>query len=419
MEPLYHGGDMVIARTVTPQVGDVIVYRPEGYESAKIVHRIIGGDGVSGWQMRGDNNDFTDPFTPTSDAVLGVAKVHIPHAGVVTAFLSQPWVWASLFIGMAALLLWPSADDDDDDDATVHRAGSPHPTNPDHDLDRVEGAVLAGIVALAGAARRLRASGPRVTMRGTALALAAVLSTAALVSAPEPASASGLSLTASGQAHSASIYCWPTGTALTAALAGTPTGGNYTQLKVNNLPAACAGKAMTVSAYSSTGAVLATATSTAVTGAVTVTTASSFVGANVAYVVVTIGAPRVATVTPLPVPAASCVPTDASGRVVPGTCTVTIAHVDGPWGGEGSQNANVYFTAASSSGWFNVTFNFSQAPFPGWSPHSITGNLTLPPLTSCSALPIVTVRGPDWSNSSPPTAQYYVGIFQAGGNICP
>jgi len=416
MEPALLPGDLVIAWTEDAHVGDVVIYRPEGYEDAKVVHRIIGGNGVDGWHMRGDNNDFTDPFTPTSDAVLGVAKLHIPHAGVVLAFLAQPWVWASLFVGMAALLLWPGRDDDDDDSPAAD-ADADTGEAPD-DLGRVEGAVLAGIVAAAGAARRLRALGPRVAMRGTALALAAVLSTAALVSAPEPASASGLSLTATGQAHSASTYCWPTGTALTAALAGTPTGGNYTQLKVNNLPAACAGKAMTVSAHSSTGAVLATAAGTAVTGAVTVTTASAFVGANVAYVVVTIGAPRVATVTALPRPPATCVPTTSGGTVIAGTCTVTIVRVDGPWSDAFPQSANVYFTATSSSGWFNVTFDFSQPPFPGWGPHSIGGNVTLPPLTSCSALPLVTVRGPSWSDSMP-IDPYYLSISQAGGNICP
>src|SRR6188768_2500081 len=72
MEPTYYTGDLVIARESEASVGDVIVYAPEGYGGAQIVHRIVGGTAADGWVMQGDNNDFKDPFTPKGDEVKGV-----------------------------------------------------------------------------------------------------------------------------------------------------------------------------------------------------------------------------------------------------------------------------------------------------------------------------------------------------------
>jgi len=418
MEPLYRGGDIVIARDTPPHVGDIVIYRPEGYPDAKIVHRIIGGSGASGWEMRGDNNDFTDPFTPTSDAVYGVAKVHIPHAGVVVSFITKPWVWISLFFGVAALLLWPARSNDDDDDVGGEPAESTHQDGESDELTRVESAVLAMIVAVGGLARGLRSRHPAALARATSAMVAITLFATGLLAAPHMASASALTVAATGVSQNSAAYCWPSSTAVTAALAGTPSGGNYSQLKVSSMPIACAGKAITVNAYSSAGALLATATGTAAAGDVTVTTSASFTGASVSYVVVTIGAPRVATMTSTPVLPATCVPTDVNGNPVSGTCTVTNVTVVDTWGSPGSRGANANFSATSSSGWFKVTFNFSQAPFPGWNPHNITGNISAP-TSSCSALPLVTVNGPSWSNSQPPSYAYYFGLTEAGGNICP
>ena len=72
MEPTYFTGDLVIARSAEASVGDVIVYAPEGFGGAQIVHRIVGGNAADGWVMQGDNNDFKDPFTPKGDEVKGV-----------------------------------------------------------------------------------------------------------------------------------------------------------------------------------------------------------------------------------------------------------------------------------------------------------------------------------------------------------
>jgi len=120
MEPTYHTGDLVVARCGEPAIHDIVVYQPTGYDGARIIHRVIGGD-ASGWTMKGDNNAFVDPFTPTDDQVIGVARLHIPHVGAVAGFVTSPIVWLSLIVVAIALIIWPSRDDDEDaaDDAGV------------------------------------------------------------------------------------------------------------------------------------------------------------------------------------------------------------------------------------------------------------------------------------------------------------
>lgn len=118
MEPTYYTGDVVVARSQEPQVGDVIVYTTQDLGDAKIIHRIIGGDGVDGWEVQGDNNDFVDPFYPTNDDVLGVAKFHIDSVGTWATVLQSPFVWASLLLLALALTMWPTRKCPEDDDVT-------------------------------------------------------------------------------------------------------------------------------------------------------------------------------------------------------------------------------------------------------------------------------------------------------------
>ena len=128
MEPTYYTGDLVVARCGTPAVGDVVVYRPtEVSGTARIIHRIVGGSGTSGWQMKGDNNSFDDPFRPTNADVVGVAVLHIPQVGRISVLLLNPWLWAGVILVALVLLIWPSDDDQDpaaDGDATPDDAAA-------------------------------------------------------------------------------------------------------------------------------------------------------------------------------------------------------------------------------------------------------------------------------------------------------
>lgn len=115
MEPTYHTGDIVVSRCGTPQVGDVVVYQPRGYEGARIIHRIVGGD-AHGWVLQGDNNGWLDPFEPTNDEVLGVARIHLPKIGLAAKALMSPLIWVSLIVLALAILVWPADDDSADGD---------------------------------------------------------------------------------------------------------------------------------------------------------------------------------------------------------------------------------------------------------------------------------------------------------------
>ena len=107
MEPTYSTGDLVWSRCGEPEVGDIVVYSAPGTDDAHVIHRIIGGNGVDGWVLQGDNNDFVDPWTPDDSHVLGIAAVHIPGLGNLVHSLGNPFIWASLLLLAGALLLWP------------------------------------------------------------------------------------------------------------------------------------------------------------------------------------------------------------------------------------------------------------------------------------------------------------------------
>lgn len=123
MEPTYYTGDLVVARCGTPAVGDVVVYQPPELGGGRIIHRLVGGDGQTGWEVQGDNNTWIDPFTPTDEDVLGIAGLHVPKLGMFTTVLATPYVWVSLIVIAIAILVWPrdedDADEDDEDDADL------------------------------------------------------------------------------------------------------------------------------------------------------------------------------------------------------------------------------------------------------------------------------------------------------------
>jgi signal peptidase len=108
MEPTYYTGDLVVSRCGSYHVGDIVVYNPPNVGSARVIHRINGGDGETGWVMKGDNNSFLDPWQPTNDRVLGKAVLHLPKVGLIGSVLVSPVTWISLLLVAAALVIWPS-----------------------------------------------------------------------------------------------------------------------------------------------------------------------------------------------------------------------------------------------------------------------------------------------------------------------
>lgn len=113
MEQTFFDGDLVVARAGHAEVGDVVVYRPDGLDGL-VVHRVVGGDAVNGWVIRGDNNTWDDVWHPTGDQVLGVVAWHVPGVGRATGLLSSPTVWLALTAVAAGVLLWPARRSDDE-----------------------------------------------------------------------------------------------------------------------------------------------------------------------------------------------------------------------------------------------------------------------------------------------------------------
>src|SRR5262245_45575795 len=84
MLPHLHTGDLVV---------EVVAYRvPKGQVGAGfvVIHRIVGGNGRTGWKMKGDNRTASDLWQPTNGDVIGAKSLRIPHAWVVLRFFHTP-----------------------------------------------------------------------------------------------------------------------------------------------------------------------------------------------------------------------------------------------------------------------------------------------------------------------------------------
>jgi len=99
MLPALHGGDLVVVqRERTYRVGDVVAYHiPDGiFRGRRIIHRIVGGDGVHGFVLRGDNNAEDDLWYPRQANIEGKLWLRLPAAGLVVAFARSPAVLAAV-----------------------------------------------------------------------------------------------------------------------------------------------------------------------------------------------------------------------------------------------------------------------------------------------------------------------------------
>lgn len=104
MDPTFHTGDLVLVWPDTDyRVGDVAPYRvPEGEPGAGglVIHRIVGGDGRSGFVMQGDNNAAPDIWMPRSEDIIGRKVILVPRIGEVMAWARQPAVLAAIVAGV-------------------------------------------------------------------------------------------------------------------------------------------------------------------------------------------------------------------------------------------------------------------------------------------------------------------------------
>ena len=91
MEPTINPGDIVLLAPTPrtqPELGDVAAYTARRFSGESVgifTHRIIGGDPVNGWLMKGDNNPTPDVQKPKAEDISGVVFFVIPWIGKLMA----------------------------------------------------------------------------------------------------------------------------------------------------------------------------------------------------------------------------------------------------------------------------------------------------------------------------------------------
>lgn len=94
MLPRFHTGDLVLVEHRSSyHVGEVVAYRvPKGQVGAGhvVIHRIVGGNGATGWRLKGDNRTAPDLWYPTNHDVIGAEQLRIPDAWFVLRIFHMP-----------------------------------------------------------------------------------------------------------------------------------------------------------------------------------------------------------------------------------------------------------------------------------------------------------------------------------------
>lgn len=91
MEPTIKPGDIVLLAPTPrtqPKLGDVAAYTARRFSGESVgifTHRIIGGNPVDGWIMKGDNNPSPDVQKPKPEDINGVVFFVIPWIGKLMA----------------------------------------------------------------------------------------------------------------------------------------------------------------------------------------------------------------------------------------------------------------------------------------------------------------------------------------------
>jgi signal peptidase I len=103
MLPQLRRGDLVVVRrSSTYRVGDVVAYRSELLHRV-VLHRIVAiEDGR--YTFKGDNNTWLDPERSGARAIIGKRWTELPQAGRITGVLRNPLVAAALAFALA--LAW-------------------------------------------------------------------------------------------------------------------------------------------------------------------------------------------------------------------------------------------------------------------------------------------------------------------------
>jgi signal peptidase I len=99
MDGTYKNGDLVVTREQDVYAsGDIVAFEvPNGTGKSQVIHRIVGGNGRTGYTTQGDNNPDPDPWHPTDGDVVGKVWVHFPDSAWVFELPQNP-----MYVGLAA-----------------------------------------------------------------------------------------------------------------------------------------------------------------------------------------------------------------------------------------------------------------------------------------------------------------------------
>lgn len=113
MTPTMHNGDLaILEKRSSYHVGEVVAYRiPAGEFGAghDVIHRIVGGNGKTGFVTKGDHNAYSDYYWhPTAKDVIGKVWFTIPRGAYLLSQLRRPAVLAAIVAASVFLLVsWP------------------------------------------------------------------------------------------------------------------------------------------------------------------------------------------------------------------------------------------------------------------------------------------------------------------------
>lgn len=111
MEPTYHTLDLALTRHRTGiPIGTPIAYRvPDDEPGAghTVLHRVVGGDGATGYNTQGDNRDHTDIWHPKDADVLGEVVFVVPQGARYLRLIFSPLGFAVATGLTFTSIAWP------------------------------------------------------------------------------------------------------------------------------------------------------------------------------------------------------------------------------------------------------------------------------------------------------------------------
>lgn len=109
MDPTLHMGDLAVVRKQSSYaVGDPVAYRiPKGEfgAGALVIHRLIGGNGTTGYITKGDNKTIRDEWHPRTADIIGRVRYDLPGAGTKLAALTRPVYLGGLVAGLTVVVM--------------------------------------------------------------------------------------------------------------------------------------------------------------------------------------------------------------------------------------------------------------------------------------------------------------------------